>query len=181
MSIESLAREAGVGAGTVSQYERGMGNPTIATLRRLAAVLGIPLIALAGNDETAAEPAPPRDTQANFRPGHVGVVRAAQRRRLVLPGVGPEYDILTPDLHGALVMMQSVFHVGFDNLDDRFSHEGEEVVTLVTGRVEARIGDDTMILEAGDSVTFDASLPHGWRTLGSDDASFYAAITPPTM
>lgn len=45
LSIEALARAAGVGAGTVSQYERGRGNPTFQTLRKLAAILDVPLTA----------------------------------------------------------------------------------------------------------------------------------------
>ncbi|WP_208024433.1 helix-turn-helix domain-containing protein [Amycolatopsis pithecellobii] len=189
LSIEALAKAAGVGAGTVSQYERGMGNPTVQTLRKLADVLDVPLTAFAsgpppmsnGDPHHGRGDAPPAPWTPAARPGRVDVVRADGRRRLTLPGVGPVYDILSPDLDGSLLLMHSVFRVGFDNFDAPFQHVGEEVIVLVEGRLEGRIGDQSVILEAGDTVTFDASLRHGWRTLGDTDASLYSAITPPTL
>jgi DNA-binding XRE family transcriptional regulator/mannose-6-phosphate isomerase-like protein (cupin superfamily) len=189
LSIEALAKSAGVGAGTVSQYERGMGNPTIETLRKLAAVLDVPLTAFASGPSATSNGYPhhtgPDASTTQWtpavRPGRVDVVRADGRRRLTLPGVGPAYDILSPDFDGALLLMHSVFRVGFDNFDVPFQHVGEEAVVVVEGRLEGRIGDRSLILDAGDTVTFDASLSHGWRTLGDTDATLYSAITPPTL
>lgn len=91
------------------------------------------------------------------------------------------YEILSPDLEGAILLMQSRFRVGFDNFDEPFQHPGEEVVTVIAGRLEARIGDNELTLAPGDTVTFDASLPHGWRTLGDSDAELYSALTPPML
>lgn len=190
LSIEMLAKTAGVGAGTVSMYERGMGNPTVQTLRRLADILGLPLTGLA-TSPSAVDALVPHPSSADenrtvslmprFQAGRVSIVRQSERRRLVLPGVGPVYDILSPDLDGALLLMHSIFRVGFDNLDEPFQHFGEEVVTVLEGRLEGRIGDTTFVLEEGDTVTFDAALPHGWRTLGDTNASLYSALTPPVL
>lgn len=188
LSIEDLANAAGVGTGTVSQYERGMGNPTIQTLRKLAQALDLPLAAFYGDPSSGDDqehPAPSVEALAEWpnthRRGRVSVVPADGRRQLTLPGVGPVYDILSPNLDGALLLMHSVFRVGFDNLEAPFEHPGEEVITLTEGRLEGRIGETSVILEEGDTVTFDAWLPHGWRTLGDVDAKLYSALTPPIL
>lgn len=193
LSIEALARAAGVGAGTVSQYERGRGNPTLQTLRKLARALDLSLAAFHASSSTldsGDDLADPHGTDGStlvtrwlppVRAGRVDVVRADERRQLVLPGPGPVYEILSPDLDGAILLMQSRFRVGFDNFDEPFQHPGEEVVTLTAGRLEGRIADTQFTLEPGDSVTFDASLPHGWRTLGDTDAELYSALTPPVL
>jgi transcriptional regulator with XRE-family HTH domain len=188
LSIEELAKTAGVGAGTVSQYERGMGNPTVHTLRKLTDALGLPMSALASSSlpSVADLHGAPNVSDGSqwtslVRAGRVDVVRVEDRRRLVLPGVGPSYEILSPDMNGALLVMLSVFRVGFDNFDQPFEHAGEEAITVTDGRLEGLIGGTSVVLEKGDTVTFDASLPHAWRTLGESDATLYSAITPPTL
>ena len=188
LSIAGLAKAAGVAAGTVSQYERGMGNPTVHTLRKLADVLNLPLTAFASgpsvfhDDVRHIQPeVPAAQWVSTARRGRVEVVRANERRRLHLPGVGPVYDILSPDFDGALLVMHSVFRAGFNNFEQPFKHFGEEAVTLTEGRLEGLIGGVSVTLEAGDTVTFDSSLPHAWRTLGDTNASLYSALTPPAL
>ena len=46
LSLSALAQEAGVSKSTLSQLERGVGNPSIDTLWSLARVLGVPFAAL---------------------------------------------------------------------------------------------------------------------------------------
>lgn len=187
LSIESVAKAAGIGAGTISQYERGLGNPTIQTLRRLGDALDLSLAEFASTPLVAdgetqhKHGAAVTQGEHGVRKGRVDVVRTDRRRQLVLPGACAIYEILSPDLDGALLVMQNIFRVGFDNFDLPFQHTGEEVLTVIEGRLEGRIGDTSVTLEPGDTVTFDASLPHGWRTLGTTDAKLYSALTPPTL
>src|SRR5579863_1958954 len=42
-TIEQLAERSGVSAGRISQMERGLGNPSFATLSKVAAALEIPI------------------------------------------------------------------------------------------------------------------------------------------
>lgn len=46
LSLSALAREAGIGKGSLSELETGRRNPTLATLYAVAAPLGVPLGAL---------------------------------------------------------------------------------------------------------------------------------------
>jgi len=49
MTLSHLAREAGVGKGTLSEIESGKRNPTVETLYSLCAPLNVPLTALVGD------------------------------------------------------------------------------------------------------------------------------------
>lgn len=48
ISLSALARDAGIGKGTLSQLETGERNPTIETLYAICGPLGVPLSALVG-------------------------------------------------------------------------------------------------------------------------------------
>ncbi|MCR5977530.1 helix-turn-helix domain-containing protein [Gordonia jinghuaiqii] len=58
MSLSALAREAGIGKGSLSELEAGQRNPTLDTLYAVAGPLGVPLTALLGQ-ESGAEGASP--------------------------------------------------------------------------------------------------------------------------
>ncbi|WP_434992452.1 helix-turn-helix domain-containing protein [Arthrobacter sp. Ld5] len=50
LSLSGLARQAGIGKGTLSELEAGTRNPTLETLYALAAPLGVPLTGLVGDE-----------------------------------------------------------------------------------------------------------------------------------
>src|ERR1700678_969535 len=123
-SVEALAATAGVSAGLISQLERGRGNPSFLTLRRLATALQVPLGHFLQGPETGQM-----------------VVRADRRKRLRLPTEpGLVYELLTPGLGGSLEVLRSQIPLGFDNRDDPFRHTGEECVHLLSGTLQIGIG-----------------------------------------
>ncbi|MFT4394283.1 helix-turn-helix domain-containing protein [Gordonia lacunae] len=58
LSLSGLAREAGIGKGSLSELEGGHRNPTLDTLYAIAGPLGVPLSALLG-EESGTEGAGP--------------------------------------------------------------------------------------------------------------------------
>ncbi len=60
----------------------------------------------------------------------------------------------------------------------RFQHEGEEFLFLLTGRVEFEIDGEKFILEEGDSLYFDASLPHRGKALGGSAKAIVVTYSP---
>ena len=57
------------------------------------------------------------------------------------------------------------------------SHDGQEFNYIVEGRMELLIGDNSIILSAGDSIMFDAKLPHGMKALDNKKVQFIAIIS----
>jgi transcriptional regulator with XRE-family HTH domain len=165
LSVETLAAAAGVSAGSISQLERGRGNPSFLTLRRLAAALQVPLGHFLQGPETGPM-----------------VVRADERKRLFLPtDHGLVYELLTPDLRGSLEVLRSQIPSGFDNRNRPFQHAGEECVHLLTGSLQVAIGARHYELAEGDSITYDSSVAHWWVNSSGATAVIIGAVTPPSF
>lgn len=55
-------------------------------------------------------------------------------------------------------------------------HPGQEFNYLLEGRLELLINGKSLILEAGDSIYFDSTYPHGMKALDGKPARFLAVI-----
>jgi transcriptional regulator with XRE-family HTH domain len=164
-SLEQLASKAGVSTGLISQLERGKGNPSFMTLLRIARALELPLGAL---------------LQGPSLEGGM-VVRSAGRRRLFLPNDGITYELLTPGLTGKLAVLRTVIPVGFTNKENPFRHQGEECNYVEAGTLVVHVGEYEATLEAGDSITYDPSIPHWFENPGRNQTVLMGAITPPSF
>lgn len=164
LSVEGLAAASDVSTGSISQLERGQGNPSLLTLRRLAEALQLPLF--------------------HFLQGPtVGglVVRADERKRLALPDNSLVYELLTPHLRGQLEVMRTQVPAGFNNEEKPFVHDGEECVHLLSGTLEVTVGSESFVLGEGDSITYDPSTPHWWANTSHETALMIGAVTPPSF
>lgn len=59
------------------------------------------------------------------------------------------------------------------------SHEGEEWIAVAKGSVEIIYGQETYILEEGDSVYYNSVVPHYLSCRGKEQAQIYAVIYIP--
>ena len=110
----------------------------------------------------------------------MSVVRADERRRG--GGRGHRYEVLTPPLPGlrAEVSLHSLAAgASTAGPDDPPMHEaGSRETAIVETRARAlhlRRRDRTTWTQ-GDSVTFDADLPHHFENPGDGEARFYAVV-----
>ncbi|GAA4478116.1 cupin domain-containing protein [Microbacterium panaciterrae] len=165
-TVEELAERAGVSAGLISQIERGIGNPSFATLLRLANSLGLPLASM------FADPDPD---------GGQMLVHRADRRRIEIPSQGIIMELIVPDADRKLGVVNMTIPAHFDGATAPHSHEGEEVVLISAGRLVATVAGKEFELEAGDSLTYDASLPHWWSNRTGSAAVMLAISTPPSL
>jgi len=163
LSLRDLADRSGVSAPMLSQVERGETSPTLAVAERIASGLELSLSQLLRLDEGDG----------------VSVVRADERRR----GGGRDhrYEVLTPPLPGlrARCPFNSLAPGGSTaGPDDPPMHEpgSRETAVVESGPVRFVCGGSAHDLEEGDSVTFDADLPHHFENPGDDEARFYAVV-----
>lgn len=166
VSIGALAATAGVSSGLLSQIERGLGNPSYTTLIKLAHALQVPVGRFFGGEE-------PDDRAA--------LVRADQRRRLLLSERDLVYELLTPSMNGRLGVVRAQIAPGWSNESVPYVHEGEECITIMEGELFVDIGGATYVLGVGDSLTYDSSIPHFYRNTTSNSAVLYGAMTPPSF
>lgn len=59
------------------------------------------------------------------------------------------------------------------------AHEGEEWLAVLKGRIEVIYGEDTAILNEGDSIYYNSVVPHYVSCVGSEKAQIHAVIYIP--
>jgi XRE family transcriptional regulator, regulator of sulfur utilization len=163
LSLRDLAERSGVSAPMLSQVERGDTSPTLAIAEKIASGLDLTLSQLLRLDEDR----------------HVVVVRAGKgrtRRRR-----GHRLEELTPPLPGlrADVSVHTLAPGAATGApDDPPVHEpgSRETTVVVEGTAELFIDGRRHELREGDSVTFDADLPHHFENNGETEARMIAVV-----
>jgi transcriptional regulator with XRE-family HTH domain len=163
LSLRDLAERSGVSAPMLSQVERGDTSPTLAVAQKIAAGLDLTLSQLLRLDEDR----------------HIVVVRGGEgrtRRRR-----GHRVEELTPPLPGqrADVSVHTLAPgAATGAADDPPMHEpgSRETAVVVEGTAELFIDGQRHELTQGDSVTFDADLPHHFENNGETEARLIAVI-----
>jgi XRE family transcriptional regulator, regulator of sulfur utilization len=165
LSLRDLAERTGVSAPMLSQVERGDTSPTLTVAGRIASGLELSLSQLLRLDEGEG----------------VTVVRSDERR--AGGSRTHAYEILTPPLPGqrAEVSLHTLKRqAATGGPGDAPMHEpgSRETAVVTDGSVTLKIAGHAYRLEEGDSVTFDADLPHHFENLDSDgDARFFSVVS----
>jgi transcriptional regulator with XRE-family HTH domain len=158
-SIRGLAGLAGVSASLVSDIEKGKVEPSISTLKRMAAALGTNITYF------FSEP-----TQDKGR-----VVRAAERTpmgpksylsssRSGMESSGIRFELASPPESEAIEAIYGRYEVGASTGDEPYTHEGEEWGMVLSGRLKVVLEDQVYFLEPGDSIWFPSTIPHRMET-----------------
>jgi XRE family transcriptional regulator, regulator of sulfur utilization len=163
LSLRDLAERTGVSAPMLSQVERGETSPTLAVASRIAAGLDLSLSQLLRLDEDR----------------HVVITRSDDRR--TRRRRGHVVEELTPPLPGqradvSIHTLEAGAATGAS--DDPPMHEpgSRETAVLLEGTVDLFIDGERHELTDGDSVTFDADLPHHFENNGTDQARLLAVV-----
>ncbi len=162
-SLRDLAERSGVSAPMLSQVERQETSPTIAVAAKIAAGLELTLSQLLRLDEGE----------------HVSISRAGKRRSYERGG--HQFEELTPPLPGqrADVSLHSLRPgAATGGSDDPPMHEpgSRETAVVLTGTLALVVDGSRHELRDGDSVTFDADLPHHFENEGEEPTRFLAVI-----
>jgi transcriptional regulator with XRE-family HTH domain len=163
LSLRDLAQRCEVSAPMLSQVERGETSPTLAVAEKIAGGLELTLSQLLRLDEGE----------------HVFVSRRGKRRSYQRGG--HRFEELTPPLPGqradvSLHTLRAGAATGGPK-DPPIHEPGSRETAVVLTGVLALIVDGTRYeLRTGDSVTFDADLPHHFENDGEEPTKFLAVI-----
>ena len=168
MGLVELGKHTGLSPALLSKLERGRLFPTLPTLLRIALVFSVGLeFFFAG-----ARDAPP-----------VAIVRKRDRVQLPdRPGAGPTmYRFESLDFAATERRFNSYYAnflpVSADKLRPH-AHPGVEFILVVQGSLGLRVGADEHVLETGDSVYFDSSVPHAYRRAAGRACSAVVVTAP---
>jgi transcriptional regulator with XRE-family HTH domain len=148
-SLRVLADKSGLAINTLSLIENGKSSPSVSTLQQLAVALEIPITALfetEAAENNIAYVKSDRRPLATFEHGFLEDLGAGSRIRAVEPFVVTQEP-------------------GTGNGAQEIVHTGYEFIYCLEGRIAYTIDGFTYLLEPGDSLLFEAHLPHHWQNL----------------
>jgi transcriptional regulator with XRE-family HTH domain len=164
LSLREVSAAAGVSESFLSQVERGVASPSVASLRRMAGALGESVGALFEGPASGGR-----------------VVRVRDRRRLVHPRRQWEDVLLTPQQSRHLQVILSTIEPGAGSGKEPYAHDSdEECVIVLKGRLEFWVDEEAYDLEEGDAILFESRRPHRNRNPGPSKAEVLWVISPPS-
>ncbi|MEU6350335.1 helix-turn-helix transcriptional regulator [Streptomyces sp. NPDC047072] len=150
----------GISVSTLSRIETGRRKPTLEVLLRLSKEYRVSLDELAGT-----APAPAAGPRAGA-PLSFGDGKAVLPLTRYVGGLHVHKHVL-PAVEGVAVRPRQV------------AHEGYEWLCVLYGRLWVALGDQDLVLSAGDVVEFDTRAPHGVVNVGSGGPVEYLVVFGP--
>ena len=169
ITLQQLADLTGLTKGYLSKIERAKKAPPYSTLNKIAMALNVDAASLLG------------DTFNQSHDKRISLTRKHKRKRIEQLGsiadgslYGYRYEALAHDKHGKN-MEPYIIEPAFED-EVLFQHEGEEFMFVLEGKHEFIYDGETYIMEKGDSVYFDAAVPHTGKSLGKKKAKLLAVL-----
>ncbi len=162
LTLTQLAERAGLSPSALSQIERGVTDPSISSLRRIANALEI------GFFQFLVQAGPPHP-----------VVRKAERRTITFPNRTLQYQLLTPNMRGPFEVLSLELAPGAVSGDEALGHDSDECLLVLRGEVEVEIAGQMHSLAEGDAVSIQRNLPHRVVNESRNTAEVLTIISPP--
>lgn len=163
LSVRGVAERTGLSPSFISQFERGLTNASVSSLRTLAQAVGVPMAALFEDVE----------------PQHSVVLRAADRAEVATPGGLAKYLITRQPLQ-QLEIYAGEFDPGAGTGEAYVHGDSQEVFVVVAGELVVELDDVPHLLRTGDSIEYRSSTPHAVRNSSAAAATGYWISSPPS-
>ena len=165
ISIEQLSEKTGLSTGLISQIERNITGPSVASMWKIAKALSVSMNYFFDEIE---EDNP--------------IVRRDQRKKIMLPNSNITYELLSPDLRDKKIECLLIeIEPGECSTEDQISHEGEECGYVIQGTLKVKWGNKEYVLGEGDSIYFDSTVPHRYVNAGNVKCISIWSMVPPSF
>lgn len=161
LTLTQVAEVSGLSPSALSQIERGVTDPSISSLRRIANALGVAFFQFL----VQAEPPHP-------------VIRRSERRTISFPNRTLQYQLLTPNLRGPFEVLALELAPGAASGEEALGHDSDECLFVVRGAVEVEIAGQIHALGEGDAASIQRNLPHRVVNVSSATAEVLTIISP---
>jgi transcriptional regulator with XRE-family HTH domain len=161
-SIRTLAEQSNLNVNTLSLIENGHTSPSVSTLQVIAQTLQTPISTFFKTDHDDKKVVYQRSgnrPHATFTHGMMEDLGAGMARF----GAEPLIITLKPKA---------------DSGKTAIVHTGREFVYCLDGHITYQVDDQAYQLEQGDSLMFDAYLPHRWRNENESASRFLLLLCP---
>lgn len=166
LTLAHLAARVGCSKSFLSRVENDSASPSLAMLVKIIQSLGLTLHSFFNDLEEKV----------------TKVVRTGERQKFETRDGRSSYELLASDISGkSMEPFWVVLEPGAGSGKELISHKGERWGVVLQGKIEVRVKDELYLLEPGDAIYFDTSLPHGWRNPGKTRAIGITVISPPNF
>ncbi|MBL8095609.1 MAG: cupin domain-containing protein [Anaerolineales bacterium] len=163
LTLRELADHSGLGLNTLSLIEHGRTSPSVSTLQQLAGALTVPITVFFEVDA----------------PRRAVVVSQADQRARVSFAQGALEDlgagISDPAVNPFLLKLDP----GAESGPCTIVHTGQEFVYCLSGALLYTVAGQSYHLDPGDSLLFEAHLPHCWANALPDQPSLAILVLAP--
>ncbi|MFC2948104.1 helix-turn-helix domain-containing protein [Virgibacillus sediminis] len=170
LTLNYIARQTGLTASFISQFERGLTTASIASMQKIAQVLGFPLASLFENGNIQ-----------DYKTNEVSIVRKKDRNHLFYPEPTLTKDYLLTKLDGKIQVIYSITKPGGESGEPYSHNSDEECIIIMSGKMELTVNNQTFTLFEGDTVNFSSRLHHSWKNTGNKILEVLWVITPPSF
>lgn len=163
LTLKELGERAGLSDTYLSRVENEQTAVTVASLARLAEVFAVPVASFFDDEDT---------------PRPMVITKAGQGTKMRFRGrSGSIVYLLADEKHGKL-MEPLIVDVSASGPEVPLqAHAGEEFNLVLDGSCVFYFGDGEYPLEAGDSVYFDATVPHALRAANGGETRVLAVVS----
>jgi transcriptional regulator with XRE-family HTH domain len=148
ISVRTLAAKSSFSASFISQIENGQASPSIASLERIAEVLGITLVGF-----FSPEPA-----------NSARIVRAGDRQELTSSWSRGKIESLgQTEGPSRLEVVLITLSPGGRSGSRQHTNKREQFVMIIEGMITLLLESETYKLKRGDAVSLNRDTPHLWE------------------
>ncbi|MBN1451818.1 MAG: cupin domain-containing protein [Anaerolineales bacterium] len=162
LSLSALADISGLNINTLSLIENDKISPSVSTLQKLALALDVPVGAF---------------FEVGVERRNIIFQKAGQRPRATFAH-GMLEDLGTELASRWAEPFVVTLEAGADSGETPILHTGLEFVYCLEGRIAYTIESQQYMLEPGDSLLFEARLPHRWQNTGVVPARSLLVLCP---
>jgi transcriptional regulator with XRE-family HTH domain len=167
--LQDLSNRTGLSKSLLSQIEKEVVSPPIATLLKISKALGVNISFFFQNDDSEKRVILVRSNES----------KVIDSRYFGREESGYYYEALA---YKKSKKYMEPFLVEFKKKKPEklsyFSHEGEEFIYLLEGTLEFRTESEQYVLHPGDSLYFESSISHAYRAMGRRNAKALTVVYP---
>jgi transcriptional regulator with XRE-family HTH domain len=166
LSLKDLSQRTGVDAGLLTEIEKGEVSPPLGTIIKVAKALDTKM----GYFISGGEDLP------------YTIVRKDDRKLVSRFDTGKsdrygyEFSSLAPYKKNRHMEPFIVKLEPSDIEEERSSHDGQEFIYVLEGTMEVRLEGEVHLLDAGDAIYYDSTVPHLVKCHGKDTTKILAVL-----
>ncbi len=164
LKLKDVAEKTGLSISLISQVENNNTSPSLSTLVKLSNYLGTDTSFFLENSEKKKS---------------ASVCHKKDRKFWTSNDKKIFFELLNPSVRNNRMEIVFATVKCFETSPEKYTHEGEEFGLVLKGQIQVEVGDESYVLDEGDTIYFKSTLPHAIYGLAPEDSEIIWVTSPP--